>query len=158
MTVFSSPGAFAAFLQGVLSHQEHAIHEGLEKGGKIIADEAKAEVGHYQDAAGPFKAWAQLKDSTQLHRLKAGHTPNDPLLIDGKHIRDTIEVIVQGHEASVGSKDKVALYQETGTTKGGREIVPPRSFLGGAAVRKQDEAINAMVQPEINLLAGKGHL
>ena len=151
MTVFASPGAFAIFLQQALTHASVAAHEGVIKGGEIIRDEAKAEIGHYQGEAAPFKAWDALAERTKKDRVRKGFSEDEPLLRTGG-LRDSIEVVAEGAEASVGSALKVALYQEMGTEKDGSPHIPPRSFLGGAAVRKQDEAINAMAAPTVALL------
>jgi hypothetical protein len=43
-------------------------------------------------------------------------------------MRDSIEHVVDGHEAVIGSDLDTAVYQELGT-----EEIPPRSFLGFAA-------------------------
>ena len=149
MSRFSSPLAFAEFLTRVMEHEPAALHEGVTAGATVVRDEARAEIGHYQSAAAPFAAWKELADSTKADRSRKGFPDNNPLLRTGG-LRDSIEVVVHGAEASVGSNSKIALYQEVGTAR-----IPPRSFLGGAAVRKTDAAVKAMVAPTLKLLAGK---
>ena len=56
-------------------------------------------------------------------------------------MRDSIEHQVHGDEANVGSNDDKAVWQELGTDK-----IPPRSFLGGAAVELEPK-----IQREIGL-------
>lgn len=153
MTEFSSFGAFAAFLREVQAHEERALHQGVKKAARIIRDEARAEIGHYQDAAGPFPAWAELADATKADRARKGFTENDPLERTGE-LRDSIEDEVDGPEGVVGSRSKIALWMEMGTPNAAHPS-PPRSFLGGAAVRKESEAVNAMTEPVVAMLAGK---
>lgn len=109
-----------------------ALEGGLERIAQLIEKTAKAEFGVYQGAVGPFPAWAELADSTKADRVAGGFTENDPLLRDGKLLRDSIE-----HETSlaeletvIGSKEPVMLYQEVGTSR-----MPPRPVLGPAALR-----------------------
>lgn len=68
----STPGRLEAQLRTAMKHQ--ASH--LQK-------EAREEVGHYQEAAGPFPAWSPLADSTMDDRIRKGFTPDDPGLRTG---------------------------------------------------------------------------
>ena len=43
---------------------EHEMHKAMDRAARIVEREAKAEIGHYQDAASPFAAWAPLAEST----------------------------------------------------------------------------------------------
>ena len=124
---------FAAHLASLTVEIEHETHDALEEAAMIVQTEAKAEIGRYQDEAGPFAAWAELADSTKADRVSQGYTENDPLLRRGD-LRDSIEHTVTGHVAHIGSDSPIAEYQELGTQK-----IPPRSFLGGAAFRKGHE-------------------
>jgi phage gpG-like protein len=101
----------------------------LEKAASVVETEAKAEIGHYQTAAGPFAAWETLKDETILRKAE-GDTP----LLETGDMRDSIGYFVSGDEAHIGSNDDKAVWQELGTVH-----IPARSFLGGAAVRKSAE-------------------
>ena len=121
---------------------EHAKHEALERAALLVADEARAEIGHYQDG------WAQLAESTVEDRIHAGYAPDEPLLREGD-LRDSIGHKVEGNKAIVGSDSEIAVYQELGTDR-----IPPRSFLASAAHRKAEEvariigsvAVEAMVE------------
>lgn len=106
---------------------EHAKREALERAARIVADEARAEIGHYQEG------WPQLAPATVEDRVRQGYAPDEPLLREGE-LRDSIGHEVEGDRAIVGSSSKVAVYQELGTDK-----IPPRSFLAGAAHRKAEE-------------------
>lgn len=102
----------------------------LHKAAEIVETEAKAEIGTYQSSAGSFAAWAPLKESS-ISRKANGDTP----LLETGEMRDSIGSVVVGNEAHVGSNNDKAVWQELGTSRG----IPPRSFLGGAAVRKSSD-------------------
>lgn len=140
MATFTLTG-FAAHLGVMAAGMASTHHHALEKAARIVEAEAKSEIGHRQGQAGPFKAWEPLAETT-IHGYKGhpgkadlGHSPPDydPLLRDGG-MRDSIQHVVRGNEAHVGSNDDKAVWQELGTTD-----IPARSFLGGAAFRKKNE-------------------
>lgn len=122
--------SMAVFLTELAVHMPMAEHNALTEAAAIVEAEAKAEIGHYQGAAGPFAAWALLKPETIAQKAN-GDTP----LLEIGEMRDSIGTVVLDHEAHVGSNDDKAVWQELGTSRG----IPPRSFLGGAAVRKSAE-------------------
>ena len=131
MSLTSFIGHLGGMSVALGAHTGHA----LEKAAQIVEKEAKAEIGHYQDAAGPFAGWAELADSTKADRAAKGFPENEPLLRTGE-LRDSIshKVEVTGPvsgKAVIGSDSDIAVYQELGTKN-----IPPRSFLGGALVRK----------------------
>jgi phage gpG-like protein len=107
-----------------------------------IQERAKAKIGHYQDEAGPFNGWSQLKKSTQQDRSRHGYGANDPLLRTGD-LRDSIKKAIYGSFAVVGSDSMIAVYQELGTHGPGVDPatgyhVPPRPFLGPAAYESRE--------------------
>lgn len=122
--------SMAAHLLEVAVAMPMAHHNALAQAAHIVETEAKEEIGHYQGAAGPFAAWAPLKPDTIAHKAN-GDTP----LLETGEMRDSIGTIIGTDEASVGSNADTAVWQELGTSRG----IPPRSFLGGAAVRKSGE-------------------
>lgn len=134
----------------------------MEKATRIVQREAKREIGHYQDQAGQFVAWAGLADSTLADKERQGYGVPDPLLRTGD-MRDNIERRVEQSgflgvtEGAVGSDSDIAVYQELGTSK-----MPPRSFLGGAAFRKAEEVAEVLGSGVVAGLVGdkvhKGHL
>ncbi|MBB5189604.1 HK97 gp10 family phage protein [Silvimonas terrae] len=103
------------------------MQAGLEKAAVVVEKDAKQRIGEYQEAEGPFPAWAELSDSTKEDRARQGYTENDPLLRSGD-LQRSIEHEVGYTEAVIGSKSPVAAYQEFGTYR-----IPPRPFLGPAA-------------------------
>ena len=124
--------------------------ESLEKAAELVERTAKAELGHYQDAAAPFGAWPELADRTQDDRAKQGFAPNDPGLRTGE-MRESIGHAVGDKEAVVGSNDDNMVYFELGTAK-----QPPRSVLGMALARKAPEVARILGQGAVAALVGKG--
>lgn len=134
---------------------KEAERRGMEKATRIVQAEAKREIGHYQDQAGQFVAWAELADSTIADKERHGYGTPDPLLRTGD-MRDSIERRVEQSgfmgvtKGAVGSNSDIAVYQELGTAK-----MPPRSFLGGAAFRKADEVAEVLGAGVVAALVGK---
>ncbi|MCE2579585.1 hypothetical protein LDL36_14000 [Komagataeibacter sp. FNDCR1] len=140
---------FAGLLTGMVGEIEQAAHDGLEQAARIVEREAKAELGHYQQAAGPFPAWAELADSTKDDRVRKGYPENEPGLRSGE-MRDSIEHVVRARTAHVGSDDDKLVYFELGTVK-----QPPRAVLSGALIRKSDEVAHAVGQRFVGRLFGE---
>lgn len=130
---FGSLEALAVRLVAQAMKQDVILNAGLEKICQAVENTAKGEIGTYQPAVGPFPAWAELADSTKADRLAKGFTENDPLLRDGA-LRESISHEVHALEAVVGSDSDIAVYQEFGTVK-----IPPRPFLGPAAIRNHEK-------------------
>lgn len=150
-----SLSGFLAKLVTMESVVHHETAKALELAARVVEKEAKAEIGHYQAAAGDFAAWAELAPRTKAERVALGFTENDPLLRTGG-LRDSIghEVEMKGiasGEAVVGSTSDIAVYQELGT-----ERIPPRSFLGGAAVRKSSKVAEICGAGVVKALVGEG--
>jgi phage gpG-like protein len=99
-----------------------------------IKEEAKYSLGTYQDG------WPELKDITKELRAKAGHTPNDPLLVTGA-LRDSIHYRTTPTSATIGSDSPYAGAQENGNPK---KNLPPRPFLGPAGRRHTRNFVNTV--------------
>lgn len=129
--------SFAAELTGLAMAVHLESEKALERAAVLVENEAKRSIGHYQGAAGPFAAWAELADSTKDDRVHQGYPENEPELRDGT-MRDGIEHTVQmdgfSGEAQIGSDSQILEWQELGTSR-----MPPRSILGGALVRKSED-------------------
>jgi hypothetical protein len=110
---FTSFGQMSRFLAERAVELPHAQKQGLEKAACLIEEEARAVVGHYQEAAGPFPAWDPLAESTQEERQRLGFTPNDPLLRTGS-LRDSIDHKVEDDKALIGSADPRMKWLELG--------------------------------------------
>ena len=155
MGEFSLVG-FAAHLTALKAEMAIETHEALEHAALLVETEAKAEIGTYQGAAGPFAAWATLAAFTQADRVAKGYPADEPLLRTGE-MRDSIEHTIGVHEAEVGSNSDIAVYQELGTHGGGwGGPIPPRSFLGGAAFRKSHEIRDVCAIGAVQVLSGGG--
>ena len=126
-------GGLLAHVTDFAAHYETVNQDALEKAAKIIADDAKDRIGHYQSAVGPYNAWAPLSPSTQDTRVAKGYPADEPLLREGD-LRASIDYYVDGSSAFIGSDLDIALYQEIGTAK-----IPPRPFLGPAGYTKANE-------------------
>ena len=106
-----------------------AIDTSLKEAAEVIQTEAKRVIGTYE------YGWPPLKPET-VARKQFGDTP----LLETGELRDSIEigddVIVEGKERSiaVGSNNPKAIWHELGTA-----TIPARSFLKGAAMRKEQE-------------------
>jgi flagellar hook-length control protein FliK len=130
MKTFPDLGSFARHLGALSSPIRRAETAGLEAAAVMVETEAKSLIGAYQDAAGPFAAWAELADATKAERSRLGFTENDPGLRSGQ-MRDSIGHVVRGRQGAAGSNDDHLLWFEFGTSR-----QPPRSVLGLAAVHK----------------------
>lgn len=86
---FASLGQFAAHLMTRQAAVALELHAGLVEVANNVRDTARQELGTYQKAIGPFPAWAQLKEETQVERVRQGYTANDPLLRSGE-MRDSV--------------------------------------------------------------------
>jgi len=114
------------------AHRSH--RRGLELALKLIEQDAKDQIGHYQPQVGEFPAWAPLAASTEEEKARMGAPANAPLLRRGD-LRDSFShQVISEHEGVVGSTDPVAIFHEFGTAK-----MPPRPVLGPAAVRNRDK-------------------
>lgn len=145
---FSSIGAFIAHLATLEGRLALDSREALTDAAKLVEEQAKAEIGTYQPAVGPFAAWPELADSTKEDRASKGYPENEPLLRTGD-LRDSISHEVHGLEAIIGSTEDVALYHELGT-----QHIPPRPFLGTAALFKEKEIVKLIGEQFAGTLAG----
>lgn len=145
---FGSLTHFALHLAHVAAGQHEIERNALEQCAKLVKKRAKAKLGDYQDAAGPFAGWAELADATKSDRERQGYSPDDPLLRTGG-LRNSIEHTVKDSAAHVGSNSDIAVYQELGTKN-----MPPRSFLGGAMAESLKDVREIIGQEAVAALVG----
>jgi hypothetical protein len=138
-------------------------HEAMEEACRVVEDEAKQSIGHYQAAAGPFAAWAPLADTTlqgwggHPGKIALGYAPPDNPELRTGDLRDSIKhqaeqgVVIGGAEGAIGSDEDNMVWQEIGTSK-----MPARSILGGAAVRKADVVAELLGRAAVMALVGAG--
>ena len=165
MREFKDIASFVAFMSRRAADLPVSAEVGLERAAKMIEKEAKAEIGTYQESAGPFVGWKELSSATLegFDHPTAGHIPgkeelgyappDNPLLRTGG-LRDSYSYIVIRKEAVIGSNDDKAVWQEMGTMNATFPI-PPRAVLGIAAVHKEHEAVDAIAGNVVNHLAGQ---
>jgi hypothetical protein len=146
MPTFGFTGLGVALSELTNWQRELSIASRLEEHGQSIEDRAKAKIGHYQSAVGPFKAWDELADATKRKKSPRG-LENAPLLWDD-NLRQDIEHRVQ----SIGSAEigvwigipdgapssAYARRQELGDTSEGPGSIPARPFLAPSIY--EDEA------------------
>lgn len=98
----------------------------------IVETEAKRVLGTHD------YGWPPLAAST-IAQKKNGDTP----LLETGDMRQSIEHTVQpeltGATGYVGSNDPKAKYHELGTSQ-----IPPRPFLSGAAMHKEQEVVHEL--------------
>ena len=109
----------------------------------MVEKEAKTAIGTYR------YDWPRLEPETVARKAK-GDTP----LLETGELRDSIEHIV-GREGTevvgyVGTNNPIAKYHELGT-----RTIPPRSFLGEAAMR-QEHKIHEMMERTIAATFDRG--
>jgi phage gpG-like protein len=127
MTVRLSLGGFAARLLAAEADMHLTSEAIIEKACRMIEKEAKTAIGTYR-----FD-WEPLKPETVAHKA-GGDTP----LLETGELRDSIEHNVGREGANVvglvGTNNPLGKFHELGTAH-----IPPRSFLGEAAMRKEDK-------------------
>jgi hypothetical protein len=115
-----TPEEFALKLAAAVDTIRPRLEIGLDKVGEFAQREAKHVIGTYQPG------WPHLAESTL--EKKAADTP----LLETGAMRDSITRELEPLElkVTVGSKSKIALWQELGTSR-----IPPRPFLSLAMHR-----------------------
>ncbi|MGH7212130.1 MAG: hypothetical protein ACREF1_11795 [Acetobacteraceae bacterium] len=132
---------FVAKLSELAIAVHQAEHAALEAAVRVVEIESKAEVGYYQEAAGPLGERPDLKARTREDKQHLGRM-SDPCY--------SIERTVLGDEAHVGSDSEIATYQELGTAH-----IPPGNFLGGALVQKTDDVARIVSDGVVGALIGQ---
>jgi phage gpG-like protein len=152
-TSFAEAGVYCAELALA---QHEANHTSLERATKLLQKKVKEKFGEYQPTAGKFVEWPELEESTQDERERAGYEPDEPLLREGD-LRESIQTLVRDNEGFVGSNSDIAVWQELGT-----KTMPPRSFLGSAAVENIESIGKIVGEGVVLALVGEkvanGHL
>lgn len=132
MKEFNDLASFIAHFAGLHHAVQKEAEKTLEKAAKLIEKTAKEELGYYQPGIGPFPAWQQLAQSTLATHALYG-VGDTPLVLHGG-LYDSIEHEVHGPTAVIGTKLDIGAYQEFGTSR-----IPPRPFMGPAALRNADK-------------------
>jgi hypothetical protein len=147
---FNSFGALGLHFARLALAGDAVTHHITEQAAQIVEKDAKERIGSYQDAAGPFGAWANLAPSTVDDRLRKGFSPDDPLLRTGG-LRGSYGHKTQGGVAVVGSASPIALYMEQGTSN-----MPARAVVGPAAYASSDAIGRVAATTLIAWISGTG--
>lgn len=150
MKQFKSFGAFATHLAKTAALGHEVTHHMAKTAGEEIQKTAKGEIGFYQTGISPFPDWAPLAESTEAEKARLGYEPDAPLLRTGE-MRDSIEVMVEGSEAVVGTNDEKMKWHEYGTEK-----MPPRPVLGPAAHFSTKRNLTMIAKTTFAWLSGAG--
>jgi phage gpG-like protein len=114
-TLLQAAARFAAAGADVEAAKSEIVATACE----MVAGKAKSLIGV------PHGWWPPLAPETLVRKANI----NTPLLETGE-LRDSIEWNSEGSIGHVGSNSDKAVWQELGTSRG----IPPRSFLGAAAM------------------------
>lgn len=149
MKEFSTLGAFARHLDKLAVIVPEVVHLAADRAGELVEEAAKAEIGHYQAAVGPFPAWAPLADGTEADKARHGYPLGAPLLRTGE-LRESVSHVTEGGHSVIGSTDPRMVYHELGTRH-----IPPRPVLGPALFVNQTKISNSLAKTIHVWLAGK---
>ncbi len=152
MSVVVSLRGGLARLAAMAAAMPAAEERAMTRACALVRDEARHAIGHTDGGAGLFDAWPPLTAATQAQRVREGFAPDAPLLRDGS-LKDSIGMFVTrsagSTEGIVGSASQIAVYQELGTAR-----IPPRSFLGLAAVQVTDAVVAVLGRGVVDGLSG----
>lgn len=137
MKQFNSLTAFVTHFAKLELAVRHEAEHALGKCAKVITKTAKSELGYYQPGVGDFQAWSPLAERTLKYHDEMG-VGESPELVTGE-LYASIEDEQSGPEAVSGTKLEIGKYQEFGTPE-----MPPRAFMGPAAIRSKAEAETIM--------------
>jgi phage gpG-like protein len=108
--------------------------EALNEVAKIIKEDAREQIGHYQPQVGNYLAWEPLAESTEDEKARIGAPPDAPLEREGDLKKSFRSTPVGNDEMIVGSTDPNMEWHEFGTEK-----MPPRSVLGPALFKNIED-------------------
>ena len=147
MRTFNDVTAFIAHLATREREIKERTEQGLKKSAKLIEKTAKAEIGNYQPAVGPYREWEQLAASTLAHHDRMG-VGDSPLMVTGQ-LYASIQHEIEDGQAIIGSKMDIAKYQEFGTDR-----IPARPFMGPALYVNQEKIKKIMGAALFTAMAG----
>jgi hypothetical protein len=145
MVTLSSLAELIALFKDVNDEFERRLHDYLTKFTKDVVAGAKAQLGHYQGAVGPFPAWQELAETTKHIRVTLGFTPNDPLARTWDMYTATSGTLRQkgpgSYQMIVGSTSDYAWRQEMGDGR-----IPARPWLGPALFKRAEKVEEDLCQ------------
>lgn len=132
--------SFADFAARTSARLGVGYHAALDRGAAIVADDARSRLGHYQPG------WPSLTQET-IARKRQGDSP----LLETGAMRDAIHHEVGWMRAEVYCDDPVAVFHEEGTSR-----MPPRPFMGPAALEREADVAHEVGQQVAAALRGDG--
>ena len=138
--------AFAGELEKAIVTMRPKLEIGLDRVGELAETLAASYPGHYQPG------WAPLKPATIEDKIEKGYPIPSPLKRTGA-MAASIERELHLAELAVvvGSKDKVMLWQEMGTSRG----IPPRPDLALGMMNALPFAKETYGKIAVSVLTGK---
>ena len=149
MQDFDNPLAFAEHLILVEAMIHVELKEGLTHVLKVLKKDMIAQIGHYQDEAGPYGAWQPLTESTEEEKARLGAPANAPLERTGE-LEKSFHYETDELEGVVGSTDPAMIYAEYGTKRG-----PPRPVVGPALYKNREKVQAITGHAVLIAIAGK---
>lgn len=138
--------AFAGELEKAVVTLKPTLEIGLDRVGELAETLAASYPGHYQEG------WAPLKPATLQDKIEKGFPVPSPLKRTGDMAGSiSREVHLEELAVVVGSKDKVALWQEMGTSRG----IPPRPFLALGMMNAVPFAAETLGKVAVSVFTGK---
>jgi hypothetical protein len=136
---------FADQLEAAIATVVPRIEIGLDKVGTLALTLSVEYPGHYQPG------WPALAESTLADKEAKGFPVPSPLKRTGAMAESYRKELVPTELAVVvGSEDKVALWQEMGTSR-----IPPRPVVGLAMQNSLPYAADVFGEITVSLLTGK---
>jgi hypothetical protein len=139
---------FAEHLVALEVNFHTLVHRSLDDCLKVLKKDMKAQIGDYQDQAGPYGAWQPLAESTEKTKAALGAPDNAPLYREGT-LKASFKYESDGLEGIVGSTDPVMVEHEYGTSR-----MPPRPVVGPALWKNRDHIRGLCAGAVIETLTG----
>lgn len=155
MRSFDSFGDFSDHLLRIAAKTEVGLHLGVREATELVAAEARAEIGVYQEGIGTERGgigaippWAQLAESTERRKEIMGYPLDSPLLASGE-FRDSITSDAVGLKGVAGTGDERGVWFELGTDR-----MPPRAVFAPAAIRMESKVLRILEDAAVAALIG----
>lgn len=147
--VFRGLGEFANFLEERVGVEESALALAAEMSADVMYEKAKKIYGDSSKLA-------PLAQATQDERVSLGYTPNDPLLRDGRLLRDSLEKAHVGAIGGIGSDEIIHYYHEHGYINAMSGASVPARPVFRLAFQESAPELEAIVKEVIQGVLGFG--
>lgn len=144
---FDSLEAFEEFLTKSAEIHEQAIAAVAAGSAALLHEKARRTFGD-------LTKLAPLAQSTQDERSALGYSPDEPLLRDGRLLRDSVEQTHTRTMAAIGSDEPIMLYHEYGYMNARTGTpVPPRPVFKLTLI-ESTEQIEEMIGEAVDVTLG----